>query len=100
MAAPLSNLGALRQVAEITLAKPGPATAGGAFGNVLTQAIHTVEQARSTAAGEVEKLLTGESGELHNTVLAAQRAEMSFELFLQVRNKAVQAYQEIMRMQI
>jgi flagellar hook-basal body complex protein FliE len=36
---------------------------------------------------------------LHTTVLATQRAELSFDLFLQVRNKVVAAYQEIMRMQ-
>jgi flagellar hook-basal body complex protein FliE len=38
--------------------------------------------------------------ELHSTVLAAQKAELSFEMFLQMRNKVVQAYQEIMRSQI
>ena len=38
--------------------------------------------------------------ELHTTILAAQRAELSFDLFLQARNKVVSAYQEIMRMQM
>ena len=41
-----------------------------------------------------------QSEELHATALAVQRAELAFDLFLQARNKVVQAYQEIMRMQV
>ncbi len=59
-----------------------------------------MEQTRNEAAQSVENFLSGEGEELHTTVLATQRAELSFELGLQVRNKVVQAYQEIMRMQL
>lgn len=59
-----------------------------------------MEQTRKEAAQSVENFLSGEGEELHTTVLATQRAELSFELGLQVRNKIVQAYQEIMRMQM
>jgi flagellar hook-basal body complex protein FliE len=48
----------------------------------------------------VQSFLAGEGGELHSTIMATQRAELSFELFQQVRNKVVSAYQEIMRMQM
>jgi len=48
----------------------------------------------------VEQFLSGEGGELHSTILATQKAELSFDLFLQMRNKVVSAYQEIMRMQM
>ncbi len=48
----------------------------------------------------MQKFLTGENEELHTTVLAAQKAEIAFDLGLQVRNKVVSAYQEIMRMQM
>jgi flagellar hook-basal body complex protein FliE len=48
----------------------------------------------------VERFLSGEGEELHTTVLATQRAELAFEMFLQARNKVVNAYQEIMRMQV
>ena len=44
--------------------------------------------------------LTGGNEELHSVALAAQRASLEFELFLQVRNKVTSAYQEIMRMQV
>jgi flagellar hook-basal body complex protein FliE len=44
--------------------------------------------------------MNGETEEIHQVILAGQRAEIAFETFLQVRNKAVQAYQEVMRMQM
>ena len=53
-----------------------------------------------TPSASVERFLSGEGEELHTTILATQRAELSFDLFLQVRNKVVSAYQEIMRMQM
>jgi flagellar hook-basal body complex protein FliE len=78
---------------------PAPGGAGGGFGAVLANAIQGVEAMRHQSVQAVEKFLSGEGEELHTTVLATQRAELAFELFLQVRNKVVQAYQEIMRMQ-
>ena len=53
-----------------------------------------------TPPTSVERFLSGEGEELHTTILATQQAELSFDLFLQVRNKVVSAYQEIMRMQM
>jgi flagellar hook-basal body complex protein FliE len=70
------------------------------FASTLESAIGRVENLRASADQGVERFLSGESEELHGTVLAVQRAELSFEMFLQVRNKVVQAYQEIMRMQM
>lgn len=78
-----------------------PSSAGsGAFRSLLDSAIANVEATRQAADREVQQFLSGEGGELHTAALAAQKAELAFELFLQVRNKVVQAYQEIMRMQI
>ncbi|MEO8597982.1 MAG: flagellar hook-basal body complex protein FliE [Candidatus Solibacter sp.] len=76
-------------------------TAGaGAFQDVLSNAIQKVESIGQNASLSVERFLTGETEELHTTVLATQQAELSFDLFLQARNKVVSAYQEIMRMQM
>jgi|YelNatPaOPRAMG01_1025707.scaffolds.fasta_scaffold01097_11 flagellar hook-basal body complex protein FliE len=72
----------------------------GGFENVFRDALRQVEEQRQSAVAAVEQFLRGENEELHSTALEVQRAELSFELFLQVRNKVVQAYQEIMRMQI
>ncbi len=70
------------------------------FGSFLTKAIQEVEGSRTLAHQKVENLLQGGPEELHSVALATQRAEMEFELMLQVRNKIVQAYQEVMRMQV
>ena len=72
----------------------------GAFQEVLASAVRNVEAFGQNASASVEQFLSGEGGELHSTILATQRAELAFDLFLQMRNKVVSAYQEIMRMQV
>ncbi len=74
-------------------------TSGG-FGAVLEGAVEGVENARSVASSSVDKFLAGEGDDLHSTLLAVERAELATDLFIQVRNKVVQAYQEIMKMQM
>ena len=70
------------------------------FQSVLEGLIGRVEQSNSVAQKSAENFLSGGNEELHSVVLSAQRASLEFDLFLQVRNKVVQAYQEIMRMQV
>ena len=72
----------------------------GGFQDVLSSAIQKVEAIGQNASTSVERFLSGEGEELHTTILAATQAELSFNLFLQARNKVVAAYQEIMRMQM
>jgi len=94
--APISSIPAiLPDIPAGSLA--GPSSAG--FGAVLQNAISTVVQIQNQSDQTVEKFLSGEGGDLHTTILATQRAEMTFQLFMQVRNKVVAAYQAIMQMQ-
>lgn len=79
---------------------PTQSRPGSGFQQVFADTVGGVERLRQTANRSVEAFLSGEGEELHQTVLATQRAELAFELFLEMRNKVVQAYQEIMRMQI
>lgn len=79
------------------LAVAGPT---GKFQEALEDAIFRVDQQRQESQGSVDRFLNGDGEELHQVALAAQRADLSFEMFLQVRNKVVNAYQEIMRMQM
>jgi flagellar hook-basal body complex protein FliE len=72
----------------------------GAFQSVLEGLIGKVEHSQTQAQNSVESFVTGGNEELHSVALATQRAELEFDLFLQVRNKVVSAYQEIMRMQV
>jgi len=100
MAAPIAPITSIRLPEAIQA--PAQASQSGVFKSMLDAAIHHVESnsAQTEAAQSVDKFLSGESEELHSTALAVQRAELEFEMFLQVRNKVVQAYQEIMRMQM
>ena len=70
------------------------------FKGLLLEAIERVEGLRRDADESVLRLLAGENEEVHQSVLAVQRAELAFQLFVEVRNKLVEAYQEIMRMPI
>jgi flagellar hook-basal body complex protein FliE len=83
------------------ISKAGAASGAAAeFGDLFNEAIGRVEQYRAKAEDAANGFMTGETEELHQVILAGQRAEIAFETFLQVRNKVVQAYQEVMRMQM
>jgi flagellar hook-basal body complex protein FliE len=100
----------LANIAPITLPDIAPVSPDSAFGSssaggtsfkdVLGSAIQTVENARTNADQAVTQFLAGDGGDLHSTILASQRADLEFQMFLQVRNKVVSAYQEVMRMQM
>jgi flagellar hook-basal body complex protein FliE len=83
-----------------TVQGAGEHGASGDFRGVFEGTIQKIEQTRSQAAQAVEGFLSGDKQELHTAILATQRADLAFELGLQVRNKVVSAYQEIMRMQM
>ncbi len=70
------------------------------FSAVLSDAISKVEAFQANADKSVNNFLSGEGEELHQVALKTQQADLSFQLFMQVRNKVVSAYQEVMRMQI
>ena len=98
MTSPISNIPPIAMPGPIS--PPGASGASGDFKSVLEGTINTLQSMQNDADTSVQKFLTGENEELHTTVLATQRAEMAFELGLQVRNKVVSAYQEIMKMQL
>jgi flagellar hook-basal body complex protein FliE len=72
--------------------------AGAGFAAALGAAVNHVEAARNSAAAAANDLLANGKGDVHSVALAAQRADIALEMFQQVRNKFVQAYQEIMKM--
>jgi flagellar hook-basal body complex protein FliE len=98
MTTPILQIGS---TAGLEPLKPlSPASKQGEFQGILDNTMQRLQSLDQEAAGARQKFLIGESEELHTVALATQRAEMAFELGLQVRNKVVQAYQEIMRMQM
>jgi flagellar hook-basal body complex protein FliE len=89
-------------VAPATAAVSTAATAGSAspFAAVLHQAVQQVESFHDNATTSINRFLNGEGDEIHNVAVATQEADLSFQLFMQVRNKVVSAYQQIMQMQV
>jgi flagellar hook-basal body complex protein FliE len=69
------------------------------FGEQLESAVSGVAGAQQDAEYKVNSMLSGGGTEVHDAMIAVQKADLSFQLMLQVRNKVVQAYQEIERMQ-
>jgi flagellar hook-basal body complex protein FliE len=98
MTAPISPITAPLPV-ELP-ATSASATAGGGFAGAFAQAVKGVEAFNQNASASVTSFLNGDGEELHNAVMATNQAELAFDLFLQVRNKVINAYQEVMKMQV
>ena len=73
---------------------------GTEFSEILGTAIKSVNDLQSKAGEEVQKAMTGEMTDIHTAMIAVQKADVSFQMMMQVRNKLVSAYQEIMKMQV
>lgn len=78
----------------------GAGQTGDSFGSVVKDAVESLDRTQKGAEQEMARAVTGESPDMHRTIIALQTADLSFQLGLQVRNKLVGAYEEIMRMQI
>src|SRR5579872_7113780 len=98
MTAPIGNISSIH-IPQI-IQPAGSAGQPGEFQNILSNTINTIQSWNNDASSAVQNFLSGQNEELHTTVLATQKAQLAFELGLQVRNKVVDAYQEVMKMQI
>jgi flagellar hook-basal body complex protein FliE len=76
------------------------APAGPSFGQVLRDSLAQVNALQRDADDALQALATGARATLHDTMLAIQKAELSFRLMVQVRDRIVEAYQEILGMQV
>jgi flagellar hook-basal body complex protein FliE len=82
------------------LSQTGAAAAGQTpFSGLIKNAIGSVQNLEDQAASAVEGLMTGTGVDVHQAMIATQKADMSFEMALAVRSKAVAAYQQVMQMQ-
>ncbi len=100
----------MKSVADITLnshlqgltkPKVGPAhSMGDKFADALKGSLNEVNQVQVAADRAAEQMAVGETKNLHETMIKLEEADISLRLMVQVRNKALDAYQEIMRMQV
>lgn len=78
----------------------GPAKGEKSFSQILQDSIKEVNRLQGEANHAIEELATGETKNIHETMIALEKAEISFKLMFQVRNKILEAYQEVMRMNV
>ena len=76
-----------------------PTTAEAGFRDVLHSAIDDVQSLEGQAEASVAGVLNGSGTDVHTAMIAVEKADLSFQLMMQVRNKIVSAYEEISRMQ-
>lgn len=70
------------------------------FGQMLDGLVERVSAKQASAADLTRQVLLGESDQLHQSVIAMQEASLAFTMMVEVRNKLVESYQELMRMQV
>lgn len=70
------------------------------FGDTLRDAIGKVDASQQAADEQVEAYVAGEQDDLHEVMIAMNQAKLSFQLMTEVRNRALETYQELMRMQV
>lgn len=69
------------------------------FAGLLKNAVQSEQSLEDQASTTVERLMTGQGVDVHQVMIATQKANLAFEMALAVRNKAVSAYQQVMQMQ-
>ena len=70
------------------------------FGETLQRAITDVNSLQTEAGKAVESMVAGKAVDLHEVMIAVEKAKTSFDLLMEIRNKTIDAYREIMRMQV
>ena len=80
--------------------KQGLSSNSSSFGEMLTNSINQVNRLQVAADSNINNFVTGKQPDIHRTMIAMEKASISFELLMQIRNKVISAYDKIMRMPI
>jgi flagellar hook-basal body complex protein FliE len=97
---PLSALGSLSPLPQRNSAAATQAPARSGFAEVLNGVIAQNTEAAAAADDAVKSLATGQAQDLHSVSLAVAKADLSFRLILEMRNRLTEAFQEVQRMQV
>lgn len=85
---------------SLDLAKPSAETTGKSFADTLNAAIGSVNELQKTSDKAMQNLATGRTDNVADVMIAAEKADIALKLMVQVRNKIIDAYQEVMKMQV
>ncbi len=70
------------------------------FGDMLSNAIQSVDNTMKASDASVQNYVTGQTDNIHDVMINMQQAQLSFQMMVEVRNRLVETYQELSRMQI
>lgn len=94
----------LKEIRNSNVAIPNPSTAtpegGKSFADTLKDVVQSVNTAQQQADYKMQELATGKSKDFADVMITAEKADISLKLMTSVRNKIIEAYQEIMKMQV
>jgi flagellar hook-basal body complex protein FliE len=96
----ISNLQSLLPKSDTVKQQSPTDTTATAFSDYVKQSLNEVNDQMLEANQAIEDLVTGKNQDIHHTMLSMQKAEVSFELVMQIRNKIITAYDEIRKMSI
>jgi len=85
---------------RIPIPQATDATQHSSFTTLIDRAVQEVDGKMKAAAADQSKVMTGETNNLHQAMISMQEASLAFSLMVEVRNKLVESYQELMRMQV
>jgi len=93
-----SNLESIPNPADTRNQVSGPES--GSFEGLLKQSLQSVNELQHEADHAIDALATGQQTDIHNTMIAMEKADVAFKLIMQIRNKVISAYETIMRTQV
>jgi flagellar hook-basal body complex protein FliE len=93
------GLESLNGSVSVPAAKTEEAQNPESFGNMLARSLNDVNRLKLEADVAVENLATGKEKDIHATMIALEKADVAFQLLMQIRNKIISAYETVMRMQ-
>ena len=96
----LKALGGVGVPGSLNTKKTGVKEEGTSFADTLTESLDKVNDLQKQADKAIEDFATGQTRNIHETMIAVNKADIAFRLTMQVRNKIVEAYQEVMRTQV
>ena len=93
-----SNLGSMPNTVGLRNQARGPQS--GSFEGLLKQSLQSVNELQQKANQAIDALATGQHKDIHNTMIAMEKADVAFKLIMQIRNKVISAYETILRTQV
>lgn len=99
-ASPLTGIDAPMPKIGVGTAQPNIGIPQEGFGSMLDGLVASVDAKQDASQAQARKVLLGDTDQLHQSVIAMQEASVAFTMMVEVRNKLVESYQELMRMQV